>query len=650
MKKNYILLALALTAALSSCDKQTAEFESNSNAIAGSKMTMTASRTDGTDTNTRTSIDGLTFAWAETDKLGVYLKKQDAQTTFTHLSGAGTGNASFTGTLDPDNEYIYATYPETAAFEGWSGVRASFTLPIEQIQKHKEDGSIDPISTGNYAYMYGRTKRTVNASTDFSVKMKHLMTFLDFNITDLPKDVVVRSLSITEFGANETSVSMTVDLDQDGSPVSNVAPTLTVKTEKPMTITSGAFTFRSLMFPTSVTGSTRWDIYLTTSTGGYLYTKNFDKAKIYEAGKCYNVPLSYNSFVEVVSVSIPDVNFKKYLVTYFDDNGDGEISNVEALEVTKIYCTDKNLKSLEGIASFKNLTNLNCNRNQLTSLDISANTALTVLDCSENPLTSLNLADNTALISLDCCRNHLTSLDLSGNTALISLDCQNNLLPSLDVSNNTVLTSLNCRNNHLTSLNVSGSTALATLDCQNNLLPSLDVSNNTMLTALGSRGNHLTSLNVSGSTALTSLDCGDNQLPSLDVSNNAALTSLDCGDNELSSLDVSNNIALISLACYGNQLPSLDVSNNTMLTGLSCYSNQLPSLDVSNNAVLTYLKCYSNAITTLNICLISRLYIFNCDPMKGNGSTNLLKTLTHRADQILSGFSIPAETELIVGK
>ena len=67
------------------------------------------------------------------------------------------------------------------------------------------------------------------------------------------------------------------------------------------------------------------------------------------------------------------------------------------------------------------LTELDCFNNQLTSLDVSKNTALEILYCSDNKLISLDVSKNTALIVLDCSSNNLTSLDLSQNTALTSL-------------------------------------------------------------------------------------------------------------------------------------------------------------------------------------------------------------------------------------
>ena len=136
------------------------------------------------------------------------------------------------------------------------------------------------------------------------------------------------------------------------------------------------------------------------------------------------------------------------------------------------------------------------------------------------------------------------------------LDCQNNNLTSLNVSGCTALTGLECNNSNLTSLNVSGCTALRKLDCHYNNLTSLDVSGCTALTGLECDGNNLTSLDVSGCTALTWLNCEDNNLTSLDISKNTALTELSCSDNNLTSLDISGCTALTELYCSYNNLTS----------------------------------------------------------------------------------------------
>ena len=121
-----------------------------------------------------------------------------------------------------------------------------------------------------------------------------------------------------------------------------------------------------------------------------------------------------------------------------------KIATMTELDVSGTYENPGTLTSLQGIEYFESLTQLSCYYNQLTSLDISANTALTELYCYGNQLTSLDVSANMALTWLSCSYN---SLDISKNTALTWLDCSSNSLTTLDVSANTALTWLSCENN-----------------------------------------------------------------------------------------------------------------------------------------------------------------------------------------------------------
>ena len=352
--------------------------------------------------------------------------------------------------------------------------------------------------------------------------------------------------------------------------------------------------------------------------------------KINQAKGIVSSPMDIPSDMEK---AFPDENFRKYVLSKFDTDMDNVISEYEALIVTQIWISNSSIKNLEGIQYFKNLDDLRCGNNQLTtldlskntelfqlycssnqltSLDVSKNTALKKLYCSDNQLTSLDVSKNTRLTELDFSYNKLTTLDVSKNTALTELSCYSNKLTSLDVSKNTRLTKLWCYYNQLTSLDVSGCTALELLRCEGNKLTSLDVSKNTTLTKLECWNNQLTSLDVSKNTALTYLSCYNNQLTTLDVSKNTALTSLGCNNNLLTSLDVSKNLSLTYLYCYNNQLTTLDVSKNTALTYLYCWDNQLTSLDVSKNTALTHLSCENNQLTTLDVSKNTALSNLDC--------------------------------------
>ena len=195
---------------------------------------------------------------------------------------------------------------------------------------------------------------------------------------------------------------------------------------------------------------------------------------------------------------IPDTCFEQRLIDDgYDNILDGVVLTTNINSITHYSINYSCVNNLSGIEDFTALTNLYCNDNQLTSLDVSNNTALTVLNCKSNQLTSLDISNNTALYYLECQHNDLTSLDVSNNTALDFLTCTHNDLTSLDVSNNIALTVLDCASNQLTSLDVNNNTALNYLECEENDLTSLDVSNNTNLRSLYCYNNQLSYLNVS---------------------------------------------------------------------------------------------------------------------------------------------------------
>ena len=176
--------------------------------------------------------------------------------------------------------------------------------------------------------------------------------------------------------------------------------------------------------------------------------------------------------VDINEANFPCENFRNWLLEQsWGTKGyitDAEIENIRVLSVWRV-------SDLTGIKFFTNLELLNCDHNQLTSLDVSGLTKLRTLSCVYNQLTSLNLSGLTNLEYLDCGRNQLTSLDVSGLTNLERLYCSENQLISLDVSGLTNLERLYCFDNQLTSLDVSGLTNLRELDCGGNQLTSIDL-------------------------------------------------------------------------------------------------------------------------------------------------------------------------------
>lgn len=281
------------------------------------------------------------------------------------------------------------------------------------------------------------------------------------------------------------------------------------------------------------------------------------------------------------TTAIPDANFEQALI---DLNIDSDITiNATVLtsdisSITDLDVSSKNISDLTGIQDFISLTRLQCYSNQLTTVDVTKNTALTFLNFNDNQLTGIDVSNNTLVTTLGLAPNLLTSLDISKNTALSYLQCQANQLTTLDVTKNTALSVFLCFSNQLTNLDVSQNTALTSLNCGRNQLTTLDVGNNLILNTLSCDGNLISSLDLDKNTALTDLNCGSNPLlTSLDLSNNTVLDLFYGASTPFTSLDFSKNTALTVLNCGGNQLLSLNLKNgnNSSLIAVNASSNFL---------------------------------------------------------------------------
>ena len=155
-----------------------------------------------------------------------------------------------------------------------------------------------------------------------------------------------------------------------------------------------------------------------------------------------------------IETSFPDENFRNYVKEKFDTaEPKGVLSQAELDEVKKINVRGMLIYKLEGIEHFKNLEQLICESNPLSSLDLSNNKVLRNLNCSNNQLKSLDLSNNKVLRNLNCSNNQLKSLDLSNNKDLRFLWCNDNQISELDTKNKD-LSYLYCQNNRLTSLDV----------------------------------------------------------------------------------------------------------------------------------------------------------------------------------------------------
>ena len=193
-----------------------------------------------------------------------------------------------------------------------------------------------------------------------------------------------------------------------------------------------------------------------------------------------------------------------------DANGDGEISQAEALNVYQLNIGgEQDIKSLKGIEYFTNLTVLNCyNFYSLKSLNISKNIKLQELDLSNTEIETLDLSKNINLQTLSLEGDPgLKTLDISKNIKLQNLWLSGTRIKTLDISKNVNLQKLDLHSPKIKTLDVSKNIKLEFLGLVNIGIKALDLSKNINLQELYMEDNDtIQTLDVSGNTNLTNLN------------------------------------------------------------------------------------------------------------------------------------------------
>ena len=572
-RPRHILLASSLLTLLAACSKDDLVPEATQPTDGADglvEMTFTATAAPATRTTLgEKGADGeYPVLWTSGDEIvvmpayGRFDKSELEEMKFTtSIEGDTAARATFTGRTQPSENGYIAFYPAGKLVE-YSGQDLNyfvdFTIPTEQqaIAGNFESG---------IAPAYAKPKQ---GSGD--LEFKPMCGLVKFSLAgDVGKIESVRfeaggqvlsgtyscnlwfgTSDITGFESSESHVTLTGPFEAGEDYYMVVAPCSL----------SGGFSFTF----------TRDDGLIHVKSGkiedGYIYSwdmENFGTIDLSDA--TFGIPsktdITDMAFIQMVEEAA-DISLTRNAVGTVSLT---EKNLAEMARVTELNIAEKGLTDLSALKYFTGLQTLDCSRNSLTELDVSALTNLTSLDCSDNQLTALDVSKLTGLTDLDCSDNQLTALDVSNLTGLTDLDCSDNELTALDVSNLTLLTDLDCADNQLTALDVSNLTHLTDLDCSGNQLTAVNVSALKSLEYFSCAENQLTALDVSNLTHLTDLDCAENQLTALDLNGLTALENLDCSENRMSSLDISEFLNLYSVKC-GKQTADGVTSRTLTLT------------------------------------------------------------------------------------
>lgn len=174
---------------------------------------------------------------------------------------------------------------------------------------------------------------------------------------------------------------------------------------------------------------------------------------------CSNTPSGYSVDSDGCAiVVIPDVSFEQALIDLGIDSDNAVNQQIKYMDVrfiSSLNLQNKNISDLKGIEAFESLVTLNCDYNQITSIDISNNLDLTTLSIYDNQVTNIDVSNNVLLTYLDLGINQITSLDASNNNALTIFS----------IHSNPQLNSLNIRNGNNVSITTFLASSNPNLNC-----------------------------------------------------------------------------------------------------------------------------------------------------------------------------------------
>ena len=270
-----------------------------------------------------------------------------------------------------------------------------------------------------------------------------------------------------------------------------------------------------------------------------------------------------------------------------NDSGNGVYTISSA--VTELDCSYEGLTSLKGIGYFQNLERLNCQDNELDSIDVSGMPSLKVLDCHSNPLSG-TIAFHENLEELECWNSQIEGsrvlIPANSNLRVIKVDASE--FGSLSVLNGLALETLDCPYHDYGTLDFTAWPTLRDFRCDSCNLTSLTVAGLANLTRICANANDLTEIDLTGLTSLEELYINDNHIAELDLP--AGVT--------LDSAELDQRIKGQMLTDNGDGTYSFDLS--ALVTNLGNVTVQTAGATLSNG-VVTFTSQPSELVYTYDI-------------------------------------------------
>ena len=270
-----------------------------------------------------------------------------------------------------------------------------------------------------------------------------------------------------------------------------------------------------------------------------------------------DTPAKFTDYV--IYANFPDENFRSYVSTNLDKNGDGWLMPSEIAAVTEINVDNKGIADLTGIEYFTNLTSLICCRNDLTTLDVSKNILLRHILCDRNQIRGKGM--NTLVNSL--------------HTSFIDNDWPEDWRPKLIVINGDATPVYNW----ITQSQVQNAESKGwEVMRYNNQYGYVDYAGE--LPGIPINEANFPDANFRAYVSGEDIDQdGDGYLNEMEVWWVTEINVSYLNISDLKGIEFFNGLK--ELNCSYNQLTSLDVSHNMALTRLYCYCNRIRGTDMT---------------------------------------------------------------------
>jgi len=320
--------------------------------------------------------------------------------------------------------------------------------------------------------------------------------------------------------------------------------------------------------------------------------------------------------------AIPDSNFENALISYDDIPNDGQVPTANINTITSLNINLKNISNLTGIQDFISLITLECNYNNLTSLDLTSNNNLTTINCHHNNLSSLNLTNlSSTIINLRTNNNPNLKcvkiddyLQFFTGINILTLDSWTNISENCGemIPDDNFETYLETHDANGNSVPLGDPTSMGNGIMLDGIVPTASIANVITLNIP-----NLGIYNIIGIeyfANLETLNCSSNLISIIDITQNTALRVFSCAYNIIwSSVDVSSNINLFHLNVRDNKIDFIDITQNTALTFFNASNNDIPSFNVTQNNLLTFLSVDNNFLTDIDVTQNLDLVTFTCD-------------------------------------